>query len=180
MQGRSPAKGPRARAANPLVERERIRVRTELVSRLLERHVPDIGAYGQMWTNGLDDVIDALVAFVVRVEHPGGVRALHEPHVEIGEIAVVDERPVVVAVADDANQPIGRGLEQLAHDPFATAVHDPRTYDHRAKAGRRGIEDSRLVSWTPGHHGDGIDGHIFGGWLGASSEYPHPRCVNQE
>ena len=55
----------------------------------------------QVRLDGADDVVHAFVAFVVGVIHAAGDLRLRETRIEVGEIAVVDERPAVVAVADD-------------------------------------------------------------------------------
>ena len=73
-----------------------------------------------------------------------------EPHVQIREIAVVDERPVVVAATDDAHQAVRRVLEQVADDAARPAVDDARADDDGPDAGGRGVEHARLVRRAPG------------------------------
>ena len=55
-------------------------------------------------------------------------------HVQVRQVAVVDARPVVLAVADDAHQAVGGVLQQVADDPAGAAVDDARPDDDRADA----------------------------------------------
>jgi hypothetical protein len=95
------------------------------VAGFVDRHVAHVGPHRQVGLDGRHDVVDALVAFVVRVIDAGGILARDEPGIQIRKIAVVDQRPVIVAVADHAHQPVAGRLEQIADDAAATAVDDP-------------------------------------------------------
>ena len=77
-----------------------------------------VRAHGQVRRNGSDDVVDAFIALVIGMKHAAGILAAGELDVEVGEIPVVDERPMIVAVPDNTDQAIGGGFEQLAHDPL--------------------------------------------------------------
>ena len=57
----------RARAADALIQRQRIGIRAELLAGFFERHMAHVGRHRQMAGNPLDDGIDRFVAFVVRV-----------------------------------------------------------------------------------------------------------------
>ncbi len=53
--------------ADALIERQRIGVGPQLAPRLGHRHVTNVGTLRQVLGDRLDDVVDALVAFVARV-----------------------------------------------------------------------------------------------------------------
>ena len=63
-----------------------------------------------------------------------------EPHVQLREIAVVDERPVVVAAADHAHQAVGGVLEQIPDDAARAAVDDAGANDDGPDAGGGGVQ----------------------------------------
>ena len=111
---------------------------------------------------------------------PDGVRVRGQPRVEIGQIAVVDERPVVVAVADHAHQTVAGRLEQVADHAVAAAVDDAGPHHDRAQLIGRGGEHELLVRRTPRDARDRIDGRVLGRRLGRPAEHPHARGVDDE
>src|SRR4051812_33284318 len=180
MQRRRPAERASARAADHLIERERVGVGAHLVSRLVDRHVADVGLHRQVRLDRADDVVDALVAFVVRVVDAGGVRIRDQPRVEIGEIAIVDERPVVVAVADDTNEAVARRLEDFADHPVAAAVDDAGPDDDRPEVFAGGVEHHLLVRRPERGERDRVDRRVLGRRLRCFAEDPHTRRVDDE
>ena len=75
MQARRPSQRPRPRAADHLIEHQRVGLGAHLVPRFVNRHVAYVGPHRQMRLDGRHDVVDALVALVVRVIDAGGVFA---------------------------------------------------------------------------------------------------------
>src|SRR4051812_3811202 len=104
MQRRRPAERAGARTSDDLIERERVGVRTHLLARLRQRHVPDARLRLRVARQRVHDLVDRLGPAVGRVVDARRLRRAGQPRVELAEIAIVDERPVVVAAADDADE----------------------------------------------------------------------------
>ena len=103
--------------------------------------------------NGGHDVLHRFVRFVVSVKHARRIVHGGNAHVEIGEIAIVNARPVVSSLADDADQSVGRVFQQIADDSTRPAVDNARTDNDRAHALAVGARGTILrydgESWRP-------------------------------
>ena len=74
-----------------------------------------------------------------------------DAHVEVGQVAIVDAGPVVLAGADHANQAVCGVFQQIADDPAGAAVDDAGPDDHRpnARRGPRRAPAARGPAATP-------------------------------
>ena len=142
--------------------------------------MPDVRLHRQVRLDRADDVVDALVAFVVGVVDAGGVGAGGEPRVEVAQIAVVDERPVVVAVADHADQAVARGLEDVADHAVAAAVDHAGPHHHRPQMIARRVEHELLVRRSERRQRDRVDRRVLGHRLRRLAENPDARRVDDE
>ena len=95
----------------------------------------DVGTDRRVRGDGGDDVVDALVPLVVRVVDAGRLRRRRHADEQVTEIAIVDQRPVILARTDDPHETVGRVLEQIPDDAARTAVDDAGTDDDRAQPG---------------------------------------------
>jgi ATP-dependent Clp protease protease subunit len=169
-----------ARRADQLIQGQGVSEGSHLAPGLLDRHVPHIGTHGQIRRDRRHDVVHALVAFVVGVVHARGVLIRHQTRIQIRQIAIVNERPVVVAVAYHTYEAVGRRLEEVADDAVTPSIHDARSNNDGAKTGARRAEDQLLVVRPPGHQRDGVDRRILGRRLRRRTEHLHSRCVDDE
>ena len=69
MQRRRPAERARPRAADALIQRKRIGIRTHLRPGFGKWNVADVRTHPDVPRNRIDDVGDALVGLVIGVEH---------------------------------------------------------------------------------------------------------------
>ncbi len=180
MQRRVPPQAPRAGAAHNLIERERVRVRSHLLARLGDRHVPHARSNRRVLRQRGDDGVDGLVPLVVRVEYAGGGRIVDQARVELTQITVVDEGPVVLARAHHADEPVRGVPQQVSDDAASAAVDDAGPHDDRAHARRRGVQNSLLVRGTPGHELGRIDRRALVCRVARVTQRPHTRRVDDE
>src|SRR5258708_29297240 len=127
VKRRRPAQGARPRAADALIQREGVRIWAHLLPRLRERDVPDARLGVRMVPERGDDVVDRLVPFLVRMIDAGGGRGVYDARVELSQVPVVDERPVVFAAADDPDEAVGGVLQQVPDDAARAAIKDAWT-----------------------------------------------------
>ena len=108
-----------------------------------------------------------------------GVRGQHQ--VQLAEIAVVDERPVVLAAADHAHQAVGGVLEHVADDAARAAVDDAGAHDDRAQVRRR-RRRARAVSCGARHAESsiGLTGARLVHRRRARAEHPDAGGVDEE
>src|SRR5439155_22622452 len=127
-----------------------------------------------------DDVVHALVAFIVGVVDAARVGAGGQPRVQVRQIAVVHERPVVVPIADNANKTVARGLENVAHHAVAAAVHDAGAYHDGTQLILGGLEHELFVGRSEGRQRARVDRRILGRRLWWLSKDPGARRVDPE
>src|SRR5262245_38095200 len=106
MQGWRPAERARPRAADTLIQRERIGVRTHLRPCFRKWNVADVRTHADMSRNGIDDVDDALVRLVIGVEYAERLGPRSHAEVNVREVANIYAGPGVLPFADDANQSV--------------------------------------------------------------------------
>ena len=180
MQRRRPAQRECARAADDLIDGERVRVRPHLAARFCERHMtharPDLRVLGKRG----HDVRHRLVAFIVGVKDPRGVWRCDQSGEQFAEVAIVNKRPVVLAAANDAHEAIGYVLHQIADDTARAAIDHPGTHDNRAHAGRLALEYALLVRGTPRDDFERIDRSGFVSGCRRRSQHPDAGCIDQE
>jgi hypothetical protein len=120
--------------------------------------VPNIGTDGHVGGDGGHDVVDALIAFVVGVIHAGRVAATGQPSKQIGHIAVVHERPVVVAIPHYTHEAVGGGPEEVADHALVSPVDHPGPHDDGAKAVDARAQDEIFMIGPPGTSWIGLIG----------------------
>src|SRR5262245_44978641 len=87
---------------------------------------------------------------------------------------------MIVAIADDTDESVGRRLEQFAYQAVAASVDHAGTNDDRAQTIRASGEDVVLVLGAPRHQRNRIDRRVFGRRFGSPAEHPHAGGVNNE
>jgi hypothetical protein len=104
-----------------------------------------------------------------------------EARVQIAEVAVVDERPVIAPVADNAHQTVGRITEEITDDSARAPVHNPRAHDDGPKARTLRLEHAPLVRHAPGRDPGRIVRRRFIGAGGrCRSEHPDAGGIDQK
>src|SRR4030095_13683467 len=94
-----------------------------------DRNVADILLDHDVTRDRFDDIRDAFVRFVVGVEDSGRVGMNGQSNEEVGEVAVVDARPVVATVSNHAYQSVFRVLYEIADDSPRPAIDDAGPHD---------------------------------------------------
>ena len=107
----------RARTAHDLVQRERISIGAHRGPRFINRHVPYVGLQLRLPRNGFHDVRDPLIGLVVGVVDPRSIRVRGDAEIQVGEISVVDARPVIPAIPNDPDEAVGGVFQQVCDDP---------------------------------------------------------------
>jgi len=129
--------------------------------------------------DGVDDLGGCCVGLIVGVKQTRRGPIVHEPKVQVGQIAIVDTGPVIAALADHADQAIQRRLQQVADNPAGTAVDNSRPDDDRAKRCVGSGEHEPFMFGTPGHQIRRMQRRIFSSRRGGITEHPHTGGVDQ-
>ncbi|MFN7976877.1 MAG: hypothetical protein U0P30_02005 [Vicinamibacterales bacterium] len=162
-----------------LIERQGVGARSHLGARLGQRHVTDVGRRIDVRGERLGDVGHAFHFVVGGVVDARRLGSHRQARVQLAEVAVVDERPVVLAVADDPHQAVQRVLQHVGHDAARAAVDDAGTHDHRAQRWTVGVEHQMLVRRAPRRDLGRRDRRGFVGAAGRGANRPDARRVDQ-
>ncbi len=100
-------------------------------------------------------------------------------HVQVGQVAIVDARPVVLALADDAHQAVERVLQQVADDPAGAAVDDAGPDDDGPDAAAGASSTSCSCSGRHATSGVGLHGRVLVRGRPGVAEHPHARRVDE-
>lgn len=117
VERRRPSELSRSRSAHDLVQGERIGIGPHLGSCLLYRHVPHVRFDLRVPRDRFHDVHHPLVGLIVGVVNTRPVGTCGDADVEVGKIPVVHAGPMVQAVSDDPDQPIGGTFQDVRDDP---------------------------------------------------------------
>ncbi len=130
-----------------------------------------------MACDGVNDVTNAFVGFVVGVKHTGSLRAAGHAQIEVGEVSRVHAGPVIVAVTDHPNQPICCVFQQIRNDPAVTAIDDSRPHDHGADPGTSGFEYQPLMFRPPRDKRCRSQRRVLGHGRRGITQHPHTGGV---
>ena len=127
----------------------------------------------------LGDVGHPLVLLAGRMEDAGGTGRGQHPHVELGEVAVVDARPAVAAVANHPHQPVQCVAQHVRDDAAAAAIDDARPDHHGGQRPAGHGQHLGFMRGAPGDVRDRIGRDVFGRRHRPRSEHPDPGGVDE-
>ena len=110
---------------------------------------------------------------------PAASGAGQHPHVELGEVPIVDARPAVAAVADHPHQPVQRVAQHVRDDAAAAAVDDARPDHHGGQRSAGHGQYLGFVGGAPGDVRDRIGRDVFGRRHRPRPEHPDPGGVDE-